>query len=158
MKPQVMLRLDTGNNFVLGSRGLHLGRSAMAMAMACSWASSRNQLLGENVAGLRSRHLRKIEKVSTGKRRSAVVKASSPNSVATGVVKKNRFKINLDEYMITLEKPIGIRFAQTLSGKVYVEALAKKVRITLDLRISALGDSGNLNLMFQPSSAMFQSN
>ncbi|KAL2620982.1 hypothetical protein R1flu_001187 [Riccia fluitans] len=34
-------------------------------------------------------------------------------------------KINLDEYMVTLEKPIGIRFAQTLSGKVYVEALAK---------------------------------
>ncbi|KAL3681064.1 hypothetical protein R1sor_024020 [Riccia sorocarpa] len=34
-------------------------------------------------------------------------------------------KINFDEYMVTLEKPIGIRFAQTLSGKVYVEALAK---------------------------------
>lgn len=59
------------------------------------------------------------------------MKASSSNSVATGVVKKNRFKINLDEYMVTLEKPIGICFAQTLSGKVYVEALAKKVQISL---------------------------
>lgn len=34
------------------------------------------------------------------------------------------------------------------SGKVYVEVFVKKVRIILDLRISVLGDSGNLNLMF----------
>ncbi|KAI5078415.1 hypothetical protein GOP47_0006086 [Adiantum capillus-veneris] len=37
----------------------------------------------------------------------------------------NTYNMNLSEYMLTLEKPLGIRFAQTLDGKVYVEALAK---------------------------------
>lgn len=39
--------------------------------------------------------------------------------------------MNLDEYMVTLDKPIGIRFAQTLTGQVFVEALASKVHISL---------------------------
>lgn len=34
-------------------------------------------------------------------------------------------RFNLDEYMVTLDKPVGIRFAQTDAGDVYVEALAK---------------------------------
>lgn len=54
--------------------------------------------------------MRKIEKVLIGKRRSVVVKVSLLNLVVMGVVKKNRFKINLDEYMIILEKFIGIWF------------------------------------------------
>ncbi|MCO5584863.1 hypothetical protein L7F22_038795 [Adiantum nelumboides] len=37
----------------------------------------------------------------------------------------NIYNMNLNEYMLTLDKPLGIRFAQTLDGKVYVEALAK---------------------------------
>eukprot|EP00897_Mesotaenium_endlicherianum_P009222 jgi/Mesen1/8328/ME000046S07717 len=35
------------------------------------------------------------------------------------------FAFDLDEYMVTLEKPLGIRFAQTEAGKIYVEALAR---------------------------------
>eukprot|EP00250_Pteridium_aquilinum_P014980 c22313_g2_i1 orf=278-2104(-) len=42
-----------------------------------------------------------------------------------GEVAGNTYHINLSEYMLTLDKPLGIRFAQTLDGKVYVEALAK---------------------------------
>ncbi|KAG6541521.1 hypothetical protein Mapa_017043 [Marchantia paleacea] len=48
-------------------------------------------------------------------------------------------KINLDEYMVTLDKPVGIRFAQTLSGKVYVEALAKNGNAD-KTRIVMIGD------------------
>ena len=37
------------------------------------------------------------------------------------------FKMNLNEYMVTLEKPLGIRFALSLHGKVFVHALKKGV-------------------------------
>ncbi|CAI5986888.1 unnamed protein product [Closterium sp. NIES-65] len=40
-----------------------------------------------------------------------------------------RYKFNLNEYMVTIEKPLGIWFSQTDSGAVYVEALQEKVRI-----------------------------
>ena len=43
-------------------------------------------------------------------------------------VEGNTYKININEYMLTLDKPIGIRFAHTIDGQFYVEALAKKVR------------------------------
>ncbi|KAL0450665.1 UNVERIFIED_CONTAM: Phosphoglucan phosphatase LSF1, chloroplastic [Sesamum latifolium] len=35
------------------------------------------------------------------------------------------FKMNLNEYMVTLDKPLGIRFALSLDGKVFVHALQK---------------------------------
>jgi hypothetical protein len=122
------LRLDAGSH----------GRLVGLERGSCSWRGS-NELLGRDVLG----GVRPVVGVKRGampagwrvgkeggerrrRRRGWVVEASSSN-VATGVVKNNRFKINLDEYMVTLEKPIGIRFAQTLSGKVYVEAIAKKV-------------------------------
>ncbi|RVX08829.1 Phosphoglucan phosphatase LSF1, chloroplastic [Vitis vinifera] len=35
------------------------------------------------------------------------------------------FKMNLNEYMVTLEKPLGIRFALSADGKVFVHALKK---------------------------------
>ncbi|CAN4115609.1 unnamed protein product [Withania somnifera] len=35
------------------------------------------------------------------------------------------FKMNLNEYMVTLEKPLGIRFALSVDGKVFVHALKK---------------------------------
>lgn len=38
------------------------------------------------------------------------------------------FKMNLNEYMVTLEKPFGIRFALSVDGKVFVHALKKGVR------------------------------
>ncbi|GJP53787.1 hypothetical protein CLOM_g12924, partial [Closterium sp. NIES-68] len=37
-----------------------------------------------------------------------------------------RYKFNLDEYMVTIEKPLGMWFAMTDSGAVYVEALQEK--------------------------------
>ncbi|KAF7130726.1 hypothetical protein RHSIM_Rhsim10G0021100 [Rhododendron simsii] len=35
------------------------------------------------------------------------------------------FKMNLNEYMVTLEKPLGIRFALSVDGKVFVHSLKK---------------------------------
>ncbi|KAL2532206.1 Phosphoglucan phosphatase LSF1 [Abeliophyllum distichum] len=35
------------------------------------------------------------------------------------------FKMNLNEYMVTLEKPLGIRFALSVDGKLFVHALQK---------------------------------
>ncbi|KAL5793181.1 hypothetical protein ACOSP7_001775 [Xanthoceras sorbifolium] len=37
----------------------------------------------------------------------------------------SNFKINLNEYMVTLEKPLGIRFALSADGKISVHALTK---------------------------------
>lgn len=36
------------------------------------------------------------------------------------------YTFNLDEYLVTLEKPIGIRFAQREDGKVYVEVRLRR--------------------------------
>ncbi|XP_062151376.1 phosphoglucan phosphatase LSF1, chloroplastic isoform X2 [Alnus glutinosa] len=46
------------------------------------------------------------------------------------------FKMNLNEYMVTLEKPLGIRFALSVDGKIFVHALkrgsnAEKSRIIM---------------------------
>lgn len=40
------------------------------------------------------------------------------------------FKMNLNEYMVTLEKPLGIRFALSADGKVFVHALKKGVEFS----------------------------
>ncbi|XP_059645293.1 phosphoglucan phosphatase LSF1, chloroplastic [Cornus florida] len=37
----------------------------------------------------------------------------------------SNFKMNLNEYMVTLEKPLGIRFALSVDGKIFVHALKK---------------------------------
>ncbi|XP_071738987.1 phosphoglucan phosphatase LSF1, chloroplastic [Rutidosis leptorrhynchoides] len=37
----------------------------------------------------------------------------------------SRFKMNLNEYMVTLEKPLGIRFALSLDGKILVHSMKK---------------------------------
>lgn len=47
---------------------------------------------------------------------SKVYAMSSSNSV---------YKMNLNEYMVTLDKPLGIRFALSLDGKIFVHALKK---------------------------------
>ena len=38
------------------------------------------------------------------------------------------YKMNLNEYMVTLEKPLGIRLALSIDGKVFVHSLRKGVR------------------------------
>lgn len=118
----MLLRLDAGSPRLCGSEARGWANAG------CSWRAC-NELLGGNVGGERARAWMGV-KGAERRREALVVKASSANSVATGVVKTNKYKINLDEYMVTLEKPIGIRFAQTLSGNVYVEALAKKVKFS----------------------------
>lgn len=39
------------------------------------------------------------------------------------------FKMNLNEYMVVLEKPLGIRFALSVDGKIFVHALKKGVSL-----------------------------
>lgn len=39
----------------------------------------------------------------------------------------SKFKMNLNEYMVTLEKPLGIRFAVSVDGKIIVHAIKKGV-------------------------------
>jgi hypothetical protein len=63
---------------------------------------------------------------SSSSRTTVLVNCGFQGSADTGVVTKNKYKINLDEYMVTLDRPLGIRFAQTLDGKIFVEALAKQ--------------------------------
>jgi len=46
------------------------------------------------------------------------------------------FKMNLNEYLVTLEKPLGIRFALTSHGKIIVHSLAKGVSISLIVNVS----------------------
>lgn len=43
------------------------------------------------------------------------------------------FKMNLNEYMVTLEKPLGIRFALSVDGKIFVHALKRGVFPCFDL-------------------------
>ncbi|KAK4603672.1 hypothetical protein RGQ29_012260 [Quercus rubra] len=50
------------------------------------------------------------------------------------------FKMNLNEYMVTLEKPLGIRFALSVHGKVFVHAL-KKGSNAEKSRIIMVGDT-----------------
>ncbi|XP_073296105.1 phosphoglucan phosphatase LSF1, chloroplastic [Primulina huaijiensis] len=50
-------------------------------------------------------------------RRGSTVVAVSSNA--------SSFKMNLNEYMVTLEKPLGIRFGLSVEGKVFVLALLK---------------------------------
>lgn len=41
------------------------------------------------------------------------------------------YKMNLNEYMVTLEKPLGIRFALSVDGNVFVHSLRKGVGFLL---------------------------
>lgn len=41
------------------------------------------------------------------------------------------FRMNLNEYMVTLEKPLGIRFALSSDGKIFVHSLKRGVRVLL---------------------------
>lgn len=61
----------------------------------------------------------------------------------------NAKSMNLNEYMITVDKPLGIRFAQTINGTVFVHALKKGVSDQVQCSdIYFLPCSGPLSLMF----------
>ncbi|KAL8475476.1 hypothetical protein ACS0TY_028219 [Phlomoides rotata] len=50
---------------------------------------------------------------------------SSGRNSRVFAMSSTEFKMNLNEYMVTLEKPLGIRFALSLDGKIFVHALQK---------------------------------
>lgn len=52
--------------------------------------------------------------------------------LAMSVSTDSRFKMNLNEYMVTLEKPLGIRFALSLDGKILVHSMKKGVGICIN--------------------------
>ncbi|XP_044466021.1 phosphoglucan phosphatase LSF1, chloroplastic [Mangifera indica] len=52
----------------------------------------------------------------------------------------SNYKMNLNEYMVTLEKPLGIRFAVSVDGKIIVHAI-KKGSNAEKSRIIMVGDS-----------------
>lgn len=39
-------------------------------------------------------------------------------------------KMNLNEYMVTLERPLGIRFALSVDGRIFVHSMKKGVSHT----------------------------
>jgi len=45
------------------------------------------------------------------------------------VADQARKKMNLNEYMVTLERPLGIRFALSLDGRIFVYSLKKGVSL-----------------------------
>ncbi|KAF8390414.1 hypothetical protein HHK36_024940 [Tetracentron sinense] len=50
---------------------------------------------------------------------------SSRNTRVYAMSTDSSFKMNLNEYMVTLGKPLGIRFALSADGKIFVHALKK---------------------------------
>uniref|UniRef100_A0A9I9CXR6 Phosphoglucan phosphatase LSF1, chloroplastic n=2 Tax=Cucumis melo TaxID=3656 RepID=A0A9I9CXR6_CUCME len=63
------------------------------------------------------------------------------------------FKMNLNEYMVTLEKPLGIRFAISVDGRIFVHSLkkggnAEKSRIIMvGDTLKKASDSSGVNLI-----------
>ena len=53
--------------------------------------------------------------------------ASSQRGSCAAVGRDGRFKFNLDEYMVTIDRPFGMNFAETENGGVFVESLARQV-------------------------------
>lgn len=43
------------------------------------------------------------------------------------VAMSSTLKMNLNEYMVTVEKPLGIRFALSADGNIFVHAIKKGV-------------------------------
>jgi hypothetical protein len=85
----------------------------------CSYSSLNGalRLLGAKKAKLRS-------DCEIGTVRSTVLAMSGGSSPS--------FKMNLNEYMVTLEKPLGIRFALSVDGKIFVHALKRGVFLCFD--------------------------
>ncbi|XP_004306346.1 PREDICTED: phosphoglucan phosphatase LSF1, chloroplastic [Fragaria vesca subsp. vesca] len=92
--------------------------------------------------------------------------------VAMSSSSSNTFKMNLNEYMVTLEKPLGIRFALSVDGKIFVHALkkggnAEKSRIVMvgdtlkkagsssDERLSEIKDFGDTQKMLKEKAGSY---
>ncbi|KAL0717818.1 hypothetical protein Bca4012_067140 [Brassica carinata] len=70
-----------------------------------------------------------------GRRRLVVLRVVAMSSSSSST-----FKMNLNEYMVTLEKPLGIRFALSADGKIFVHAI-KKGSNAEKARIIMVGDT-----------------
>lgn len=88
----------------------------------CSRAAISSSFWGRDVCFVRGDGVSsKKDKVRFGKGKPVRVSAMSSNS----------FKMNLNEYMVTLDKPLGIRFALSADGKIFVHALKKGVFLVI---------------------------
>ncbi|XP_047311683.1 phosphoglucan phosphatase LSF1, chloroplastic [Impatiens glandulifera] len=66
--------------------------------------------------------------------------STGPRVFAMSASSSSTFKMNLNEYMVTLEKPLGIRFALTLDGDIIVHSLKKGANAEKS-RIIMVGDT-----------------
>ncbi|KAK6913105.1 hypothetical protein RJ641_022706 [Dillenia turbinata] len=72
-----------------------------------------------------------------GKRVSGVNRRGYVRVYAVSSDSNGSLKMNLNEYMVTLDKPLGIRFALSADGKIFVHALKKGVcPLSLSLSLS----------------------
>ncbi|THG18383.1 hypothetical protein TEA_015458 [Camellia sinensis var. sinensis] len=84
--------------------------SAEKFASSSFWGRDLSLINGGFVVGC-------VEKCGSSRRISRVLAMSSSSG--------STFKMNLNEYMVILEKPLGIRFALSVDGKVFVHSLKK---------------------------------
>lgn len=68
-----------------------------------------------------------IQMVNSVKKQLYSRRATASRVFAMSSINGTTFKMNLNEYMVTLEKPLGIRFALSVDGKFFVHALQKGV-------------------------------
>ncbi|CAA3000989.1 phosphoglucan phosphatase LSF1, chloroplastic [Olea europaea subsp. europaea] len=66
-----------------------------------------------------------IQTVNSVKKQLYSGRATASRVFAMSSINGTTFKMNLNEYMVTLEKPLGIRFALSVDGKFFVHALQK---------------------------------
>ncbi|KAL7232560.1 hypothetical protein ACSBR2_010547 [Camellia fascicularis] len=84
--------------------------SAEKFASSSFWGRDLSLINGGFVVGC-------AERCGSSRRISRVLAMSSSSG--------STFKMNLNEYMVILEKPLGIRFALSVDGKVFVHSLKK---------------------------------
>ncbi|CAL5370074.1 unnamed protein product [Camellia sinensis] len=84
--------------------------SAEKFASSSFWGRDLSLINGGFVVGC-------VDKCGSSRRISRVLAMSSSSG--------STFKMNLNEYMVILEKPLGIRFALSVDGKVFVHSLKK---------------------------------
>lgn len=60
---------------------------------------------------------------------AAANKGTAPRDLVriSAMADQTLYKMNLNEYMVTLEKPLGIRFALSVDGRIFVHSLKKGV-------------------------------
>ncbi|RZS04822.1 hypothetical protein BHM03_00035226, partial [Ensete ventricosum] len=68
-----------------------------------------------------------LRRVATGP--AAASKGTAPRELVriSAMADQTVYKMNLNEYMVTLEKPMGIRFALSVDGRIFVHSLKKGV-------------------------------